>query len=421
MFTGSKRRFLALVIVIGIFGVLSVSAQETTVLRLWTIKFSGDANDSTDEIVAAYEALNPNVDVQVEVRQGDAHFSALRLAMNTEAAPDIFFMWGGLGQAGFFVNSGGVEPMDAYYEQYGWKDRFDAASLTAGRLNDQYFGIPFTFHAMALWYRKDVFANSGITSEPTTYEELVEANQKMKAAGYTPLYTAGKFGWMPMRLVDSLLELKCGAELHDQLRAMTADWSQEACVTEAYTEYSRWATEGWLPDNFLGVSPDEPAVPFYQGTAGMMYDGDWQLVGFPNAEVDMTNIDFFNFPTETGRISFFNELYFITSTSLYKDEAAKFLDYWTSVDVQAQYPGIWGAFSPTLGAAPVTEDSLVLEWQTLVETAPGGYLPADQGLAQEILTTYFRLNDEVVAGITSPETVGATIQETVNEYKANNP
>jgi raffinose/stachyose/melibiose transport system substrate-binding protein len=421
MITRFKKQLVAAALLTSAFGVLSVNAQEPVTLRVWTIQFGSDANEANEAIVAAYEAANPGVDVQVEVRQGDAHSSALRLAMNTEAAPDIFFMWGGLGQAGFFVNSGGVEPLDQYYEQYGWEDRFDAASLGAGVLNDQYYGIPFAFHAMGLWYRKDVFEASGITAEPTTYEELVAANEAMAAAGYTPLYTAGRFGWMPMRLVDSLLELKCGAELHDQLRSMEANWADETCVTDAYTEYRRWVTEGWLPDNFLGVSPDEPAVPFYTGQAGMLYDGDWQLKGFPASEQDMSNIDFFNFPTGTGRISFFNELYFITSTSPNKDAAAAFLDYWTSAEVQGAYPGIWGAFSPTLGASPDPgDDALVAEWQMVVETAPGGYLPADQALAQDVLTTYFRMNDEVVSGVTEPSAVGAIIQEAIDAYLASN-
>ena len=38
-------------------------------------------------------------------------------------------------------------------------------------------------------YNKDIFEKAGITSVPTTWDEFLEAGQKIKDAGFTPLTT----------------------------------------------------------------------------------------------------------------------------------------------------------------------------------------------------------------------------------------
>jgi len=51
-------------------------------------------------------------------------------AVSTAAGPDIFFSWAGRGLGGEFVKSGLAAPMDKYYEQYKWDDRFLPVALS---------------------------------------------------------------------------------------------------------------------------------------------------------------------------------------------------------------------------------------------------------------------------------------------------
>ena len=96
----------------------------------------------------------------------------MRVASGSEQGPDIYFMWGGLGLGGEFVKSGLALPLDKYYAQYKWDDRFLPVALTFSK---QYaggrFGVPYTFHGEALYYSKALFQKAGITSDPTTYDE----------------------------------------------------------------------------------------------------------------------------------------------------------------------------------------------------------------------------------------------------------
>ena len=206
------------------------SRPDPETITVWTQWNQAEA-DEVKKVAQEFEAANPGVTVTVETRATDPHKEALRVSLNTDAAPDVFQMWGGVGLGGFYVGSGGVEPLTDTYTALGWQDRFLPNAVALSTFDGTVYGAPDNIHGMGLYYRKDLFDKAGITAVPTTYDELVAANQKLVAAGITPLSGAGKFGWMTMRLIDSLLELKCGADVHDQLVARTASWDQ-ACVTD---------------------------------------------------------------------------------------------------------------------------------------------------------------------------------------------
>jgi raffinose/stachyose/melibiose transport system substrate-binding protein len=146
--------------------VLSSSfAADAQEIKFWTLTFDNPAvTKSFDTIIRDFEAANPGVTVKLENRATDEHKSALRVASGSDQAPDIFFMWAGLGLGGEFVKSGLALPMDKYYARYKWDDEFIPPALS---FSEQYpggrYGIPYTFRGEALYYNKALFAKAGIT------------------------------------------------------------------------------------------------------------------------------------------------------------------------------------------------------------------------------------------------------------------
>ena len=125
-------------------GAVSAQAQE---IKFWTLTFDNpNVTKAFDTIIKDFEAANPGVTVKLENRATDEHKSALRVASGSDQAPDIYFMWAGLGLGGEFVKSGLALPMDKYYAQYKWDDEFIAPALSFSK---QYpggrFGVPYTF------------------------------------------------------------------------------------------------------------------------------------------------------------------------------------------------------------------------------------------------------------------------------------
>src|SRR3954471_24700126 len=120
-------------------------------------------------------------------------------------------MWAGLRLRGEIIKSGLALDMSKYYSQYKWDDRFIGPALsfskqyTGGR-----FGLPYTFRGEALYYNKALFKKAGIAEPPKTYSELADDAGKLAAAGVPAITFGGTVNWHLMRLMDELLEVKCG-------------------------------------------------------------------------------------------------------------------------------------------------------------------------------------------------------------------
>ena len=88
------------------------------------------------------------------------------------------------------------------YKEYTLQSMFSLAkNLGEG---DLYY-VPMNPQAFVFMYNKDIFEKAGIKSVPTTWDEFLEAGQKIKDAGYTPLttdpnYSTGIFGYYLSRL-----------------------------------------------------------------------------------------------------------------------------------------------------------------------------------------------------------------------------
>ena len=206
-------------------------AQE---IKFWTLSFDNpNVAKAYQSIIKDFEAANPGVTVKLENRGTDEHKSALRVAGGSDQAPDIYFMWAGLGLGGEFIKSGLAAPMDKYYTQYKWDDEFIAPALafskqyTGGR-----FGLPSTFRGEAVYYNKALFQKAGITGEPKTYDEFLADADKLAAAGIPAFTFGGTVNWHVMRLMDEILEVKCGPEKHDALMSMKVSWADEPCATQ---------------------------------------------------------------------------------------------------------------------------------------------------------------------------------------------
>lgn len=380
----------------------------------WTVTWTEQQTAAIDAIIQEFQAANPGVTVTVEQRDIDAHKEALRASLGTDAAPDIYMMWAGLGLGGEFVNAGGSQDLAAYYQQYAWDERFVAPALAAVTQYGGYHGVPFITHGQALVYNKALFEAAGVTAEPTTYEELVEAADKIAATGVAPIEFGGTVNWHVMRLLDNLLETACGAETHDQLKATEASWATTPCVTEAFTALRTWSDE-YIQEDFISVDNDEASQLLYAGQAAMALEGDWfnsNLVSDGAQNPDDWGI--FMFPTETDRLYSFTETQYIAPSSANQEQAAAFLDYLTSPEVQSGLIGTFGSTSVTNGVSLASPTSLDEAWTEVFAGSEGVFVNADQAFPLEITTEYWRIQNLVATGELDPAEAGTEFQNFID-------
>ena len=390
----------------------AVCAQE---IKFWTLSFDNPAvTKAYETIIKDFEAANPGVTIKLENRGTDEHKSALRVAAGSDQAPDIYFMWAGLGLGGEFIKSGLALPMDKYYSQYKWDDEFIGPALSFSK---QYpggrFGIPSTFRGEAIYYNKALLAKAGLTGEPKTYEELVAAADKLAAAKIPAFTFGGTVNWHVMRLMDEILEVECGPEKHDALMAMKLNWADEACATKAFAEFHRWTSKYFLKP-FMGIDQAQSFNLFLAGRAAMMLEGNWLVGQLKNAN-RLADFGLFPFPG-ASRLYGFGEYNYISAKSKHPDIAAKFLDYLESTPVQQASLAALGTTVNKNVKLDSTEP-LDLAWAKIFGQFNEVFVNGDQAFPLDVTTEYFRVINEVASDHLDPQAAAGELQKFIAARK----
>ncbi|AQP47948.1 ABC transporter substrate-binding protein [Tessaracoccus aquimaris] len=379
-------------------------------LTIWQLTLDGDQATAWDALVKGFEAENPGVKVTTENRAVDPHKDALRQAAGTDSVPDIYRYWGGPGLGGELIKANMSLDITKYYDEYKWADSLTSVAVARSELYGGHNGVAFQESSEAIYYNKALFEKAGITELPTTYEELLAAAEKLKAAGITPMEMGGTVNWHVMRLLDALIETECGAEIADKLNQGDGNWGTEPCVTDAFVELKKWGDD-YLNQGYMAISQDDSSQLFFTGQAAMALEGDWFGPQAVNGGMSADDFGIFAFPTGTGRIYGFGELLYVTQASKNPDLAAKFLDYMISEDGQAKLGSAFSVISANKNVAPPADAVLANEWSELVSQATGSYLNNDQNFSTAETGEYWRVQNSVLTGSISPEDAGKTFQQ----------
>jgi hypothetical protein len=85
-----------------------------------------------------------------------------------------------------------------------------------------------------IWYNPAEFASAGLTSTPTTWEQLIADAQQLQAAGVTPFSLCSDVGWPIADLWQNVYLKTAGAADYDKLAAHDIPWTDPS-VTTAFT------------------------------------------------------------------------------------------------------------------------------------------------------------------------------------------
>jgi raffinose/stachyose/melibiose transport system substrate-binding protein len=392
------------------------SAGGTTTLSWWMVTQADTATAKIKQTISDFEAKNPNIKVNVTYKAIDPLKDALRTSAGTSAGPDIYYMWAGPGLGGEFVKNDVSLDLTKYYNQYKWNDRFTPATLTNYTQYGGHQGVPWTQRGEVVYYNKPLFQKAGITTTPTTFDEMLADAQKLKAAGVTPITMGGKDNWHVMRLLDSLIEANCGADKGDKLNHLQASWANEPCITKSFTDLKTWAP--YFQTGWVSAAQGDAANLFYAGKSAMQIEGDWFTQGIADNGGKVADADTFMIPTGTNRLYGFSEGMYIAKASKHPDEAAKFLDYLTSSDVQSSFGSAFAALSVNKDVKPSTEQPIDKQFQQYFADAKGYFLNNDQNFSTKITTEYWRIQNGVAQGTIDPAGAGAEFQKFVDANKS---
>ena len=408
------RRIAALAaLAVSALSVLPSVAQE---LVIWNRTMNPTEEKTLRQIMQQFEAANPGVTVKMETRSVDEHKSALRIAATSKAGPDIYYMWAGLGLGGEFVKAGLSAPLDDYYKKYNWDARLRPMAANYTKLYPPgRHGVPYQINGEVIYYNKGLFAKAGIGALPQTYPELMAAAEKLKKAGIPAFTFGGSVNWHLMRLMDGVVESKCGAKTHDALKAMNVKWSETACATDAFKDFHKWVSDYTLKP-FMSYDHTQSRKLFEADRAAMMFEGDW-MANYLRQEVkDTSPYGIFPFPTGTQRLYGFGVNLMVNPNGK-KDLAARFLDYFISDKVQQENLGSFGPLGVNKNVVPKDPDTLDKAWIEVFGKFNSTFVNGDQGFPLDVTTEYFRVINAVAIDTLEPGKAAATLQTLIDKRK----
>jgi alpha-glucoside transport system substrate-binding protein len=166
----------------------------------------------------------------------------------------------------------------------GLTSNFGAAWNTLASYNGKQYGVWFKgANKNTIWYNPALFTAAGISSPPTTWEQLLSDAAQLKAAGTTPFSLCTDVGWPVADMWQNVYLKTAGADNYGKLASHALKWT-DATVTTAFTtlgqlfsnpSYLLGGLQGALSNAYPAcvdkVFPKPPAKP----QAAMVFEGDF--------------------------------------------------------------------------------------------------------------------------------------------------
>ena len=182
-------------------GTASTSPQSRT-LEVWLMNGS-----APDPVISAlnteFQQSHPGVTVHVDLQQWSGIAAKTNAALSTSSPPDVLEMGNTLVSG--FASAGGLADLSSKKSALGGSTWLQSLA-EAGTFDGHLYGVPYYAGDRVVIYNKDMFAQAGITSPPTTRDQLVADGQQLmtkfqSVPGFSALYLPGKdwyaiFSWI---------------------------------------------------------------------------------------------------------------------------------------------------------------------------------------------------------------------------------
>ncbi|UUT35817.1 extracellular solute-binding protein [Microbacterium elymi] len=170
-------------------------------LTVWAM--TGDYSDEVMKKINDEFEKQTGAKVDVQVQAWDGITTKLTTALGTTTPPDVVDI--GNTQVAGYANTGGLMDLSAYkdeLEQGGtWVESLAGPATFDGKL----YAVPSFVGNRAVIYNKKMWADAGVTSAPTSYDELKSDLDKIKAknpaSDFSPFYLPGQFWYAGMSWV----------------------------------------------------------------------------------------------------------------------------------------------------------------------------------------------------------------------------
>ena len=274
-----RRRAIALAVValsaVGLAG--CAPSGDSDVVTLDFFQFKGEALEDFNEIIADFEAENPDIRVvQNQVAEGD---TAIRTRLVKNDVPDVITLNGngGLGQlmrAGVFHDFSGDPLLDRINPAV--QDILADIGFAEGEVN----ALGYVNNANGVIYNQAIFEEQGL-EPPETWAEFIAVCDQLEAAGITPFFGTLADSWTALPSFNALGAYASQGDFFDTMRTEGENVGPDSAVsfekdfTDALEQQKKLFS--YAQDGYRGRTYDDGNAAFANGDVAMLMQGIWAI------------------------------------------------------------------------------------------------------------------------------------------------
>ena len=277
------------------------SAEDETITLKWQVWITPNLDRVFyDEIAGAFEAENPNVEVEIIETAAVTTPNASDFVRNRIASGDIPDVWSNFQDVPAFADAGHIWEIPADDP-----DLQQVNNLMATTYNGKLYSFASSAQPQGLmYYNKKLWAESGLTEAdiPYSWEDLNAVSAKIKAAGFTPIATGGE--WVPLIIWDYFIGSELSKEYPDWWTLVLngeKKWNDPQ-VLEIVEYIDDLVKKGYFLEGALSIGYAQLEQAFLNEKAVMYPMGSWFTAAEASSEKDW-DCGVFSIPTKDGRVN----------------------------------------------------------------------------------------------------------------------
>ncbi|MGW0085616.1 ABC transporter substrate-binding protein [Streptomyces sp. NPDC003393] len=248
-----------------------------------------------------YHKLHPDVTIKIQAVQNEDLDGKLQTALNSNSAPDVFLQRGG-GKMQAMVNAGQLQALNLTDAD---KKNASEAAIAGYSIDGKVYAMPVDTQPEGIYYSKDLFKQAGISSTPTTMDELEDAVAKLKKINVAPIAVGAKDAWPAAHWYYNFALRECSQDtMNDTAKSLKFD---DPCWTKAGEDLSAFLKIKPFQKGFLTTSSQQGAG----SSAGMLANhkaamelmGNWDpgvIKSLTKDQKPLPDLGWFPFPAVPG-------------------------------------------------------------------------------------------------------------------------
>jgi multiple sugar transport system substrate-binding protein len=306
-----------------------------------------------EEIVAKFQAANPDIDVQMNTTEHEAFKTAIRTILAADKGPDVATWFAGNRMAGF-VADGLFGDISDVWAQEGLANTM-ASTMPSITFGGKQYALPYSYYQWGVYYRKDIYDANGI-SIPKTYDEFLDNCKKLSANGIASVAIGTKYLWTAAGWFDYLNLRTNGLDYHIDLMLGKTKYTDEG-VVNTFKNWARAVEAGCFMDNHQNYSWQEAQAPLINGEAASYLIGNFIVPNLP--EDTQAQLDFYQFPPIDPSLELGEdaptEIIFMPSNAQNVENGKKFMAFFSQPENLTYMNDVLNQLSPHSGSPAPTD------------------------------------------------------------------